>query len=51
VQEMQSRNKWKKLNKSDLKIPIHIKSEYEKYLEELSDYKEASASKKLQKYF
>jgi hypothetical protein len=29
-----------------LKIPIHIKSEYEKYLEELSDYKEASASKK-----
>ena len=33
-----------------LKIPIHIKSECEKYLEELSarlsDYKEASASKK-----
>ncbi len=29
-----------------LKIPIHIKSEYEKYMEELSDYKEASASKK-----
>ncbi len=23
-----------------LKIPLHIKSEYEKYLEELSDYKE-----------
>jgi hypothetical protein len=32
-----------------LKIPIHIKSEYEKYLEELSDYKEASVW--LQKYF
>lgn len=42
--EIQGKNSTNLVN--HLKIPLHFKAEYEKYLEELSDYKEASASKK-----
>jgi hypothetical protein len=42
--EIQGKNSTNQVN--HLKIPVHINDEYRKYVKELSNYKEASTSKK-----